>query len=317
MTRALLLLTLPEPVRNEYANRLRSVFPQIHLDVVDHHSKAGPYLPETEILLTFAPMIVDATIRAATKLRWVQALGTGLDGLIDLPSLKGDTLITSVHGIHGEPMSEAAIALMLALARDLPRVLANQGAHRWDRFPARLLSGATAGILGVGAIAETLAPRLKVLGMNVAGVSSGPRTIPGFDRMVAREQLIEVVREFDYFILLTPYSSATRGIVNADVFAAMKPSAYLVNLARGGVVDEPALLDALRSKRIAGAALDVFAEEPLPTASPFWSLPNVIITPHLGGFNTRYASQALPIIEENFRRYFAGDFSNLINLAKR
>jgi phosphoglycerate dehydrogenase-like enzyme len=214
-------------------------------------------------------------------------------------------------------MAEAALSAMLALSRDLPRLVLNQQKRRWERWPARLLEGKTMGILGVGAIAEVLAPRCRMMGMRVIGITSSPRDIAGFDRMVARDDLAEAVRELDYFVLLTPYSKDTHHIVDARVLAAMKSDAYLVNLARGGVVDEDALLQVLRFGGIAGAALDVFSQEPLPEDHPFWSLPNVLITPHVGGFNDGYARQAIPVVLENIRRFAAGDTANMLNLVQR
>ena len=185
--------------------------------MVDHHTKVDPYIGTADILVTFGPMMADHVFRdAARRLKWIQALGTGVDGVIDQPSLRADVLLTNLHGIHGESMSEAAIMLMLALSRDLPRVLRNQARHAWDRFPARLMRGKTAGIFGVGAIAADLAPKLKALGMTVVGISSKPaREVAGFDRMAPREELEQAVRELDYLVLLTPYSAETRGIVSA------------------------------------------------------------------------------------------------------
>jgi phosphoglycerate dehydrogenase-like enzyme len=139
----------------------------------------------------------------------------------------------------------------------------------------------------------------------------------GFDRMVPREELERTVPGLDFLVLLTPYTPETHGIVNARVLAAMKPSAFLVNLARGGIVDEEALGRALRERKITGAALDVFGTEPLPAEHPFWSMENVIVTPHLGGFHDQYAAQALPTVEENLRRFLAGDVKNMINVVKR
>src|SRR5882757_3153438 len=159
---------------------------------------------------------------------------------------------------------------MLSLARDMPRSAHAQERNAWERWPARLLEGKTVGILGVGLIAEYLAPICKALGMTVIGISGSPRPAPGFDRVVARADLMKVVPEFDFLVALAPLTPQTRGIIGEKVFAAMKPSAYLVNVARGGVVDEPALMVALESDKIAGAALDVFSEEPLPASSPLW-----------------------------------------------
>jgi D-2-hydroxyacid dehydrogenase (NADP+) len=153
--------------------------------------------------------------------------------------------------------------------------------------------------------------------MVVVGVSSTKREVPGFDRMYSREELLTAVGGFDFFLVLTPYSAATRNIVDADVFAAMKPGSYFLNLARGGVVDEHALIQALESGQIAGAALDVFSQEPLPEEHPLWRTKNVILTPHLAGFYDGYAAAALPVIEENIRKFLAGDIANMINIVKR
>jgi phosphoglycerate dehydrogenase-like enzyme len=192
----------------------------------------------------------------------------------------------------------------------------NQDARHWGRWPARLLNGKTVGIFGIGVIAAALAPKCKAFGMQVVGISSAPRTVPGFDRMYARDDLVEAVAALDYFVLLTPLTAETRGIIGAQVLSAMKPSAYLVNLARGGVVDEAALLDALQRNAIAGAALDVFLQEPLPAEHPFWSCKNALITTHQGGFCDVYPDLALPTVETNMRCFLAGDFAGMINVVE-
>lgn len=317
MANLLIVLTLPEPVRMKYYNHLRAKFPELSVNMVDDHSKVGPYIESADILVSFGVQLADHVYKEGRNLKWIQALGTGVDGIIGQPSLQDNVLVTNMHGLHGASMPEAAILSMLALARDLPRVLRNQARHAWDRFPSRLLKGKTVGIVGVGAIAEDLAPKCKMFGMSVVGITSAKREVAGFDRMVGRDQLEEAARELDYVLLLTPYTPQTRGIVNAKILAAMKPTSFLINLARGGVVDEPALIEALKGRRIAGAALDVFAEEPLPADHPFWNMENVIVTPHLGGFHDQYAEQALPTVEENVRRFLAGDAENMINVVRR
>ena len=314
MVNILVLLTLPEPIRSQYRDRLRKRFPEVAIDLVDHHSKVGPYIATTDALVTFAPMLSAHVLASATRLKWVQALGTGVDNLIDQPTLREDVIVANVRGIHGAPVAEAALAGMLALARGLPRALRAQNERQWQRFPAQLLHDKTVGVFGVGQIAEALAPKCKVLGMRVVGVTSAPRQVPGFDLMHRREKLAEVVGDFDFLVLLTPLSAATRNSVDAGIFAAMKPTSYLINLARGGVVDEPALIAALASNRIAGAALDVFNQEPLPADHPFWSMPNVIITAHQGGFCDVYIDYALPTVETNMERFLRGDFNGMINV---
>jgi len=314
VTNLLILLTLPEAVRSQYFNHIRNTFPELNVSMVDHHSKVGPHIGAADILVTFGPMMADHVVKEATRLKWIQALGSGVDGIVDLPSLRKEVRVTNLHGIQGAPVSEAAMMAMLALSRGLPRVVRNQDRHKWDRSPARLLKDKTVGIFGVGVIAEELAPKCKAFGMTVVGISSAKRPVPGFDRMYGRDELEKAVRELDYLVLLTPYSAATRGIVGEKILAAMKPGAYLVNLARGGVVDEAALIGVLREGRIAGAALDVFAEEPLPEDHPLWDMDRVLVTPHLGGFCDVYVDHALPVVERNLRAFLSGDYAAMVNV---
>jgi D-2-hydroxyacid dehydrogenase (NADP+) len=314
MANVLILLTLPEPVRSQYRDRLRSRFPEITIELVDHHSKTAPYIAAADALITFAPMLSSQMLESAKRLKWIQALGTGVDNLIDQAALRKDVIVTNVRGIHGAPVSEAAIAAMLALARGLPRAIRAQDERQWRRFPAQLLHDKTVGIFGIGQISEALAPKCKAFGMRVVGVTSAPRNIAGFDRMHRREELAQVVGDFDFLVLLTPLTAATRNSIDTKILAAMKPTSYLINLARGGVVDEPALIEALNDKRIAGAALDVFSQEPLPVDHPFWSMPDVIITTHQGGFCDVYIDYALPTVETNMECFLTSDFNGMINV---
>jgi D-2-hydroxyacid dehydrogenase (NADP+) len=317
MSRLLILLTLPAQVRDQYRTRLAERFPQLAIDMVDHHSKTGPFVGGADALLTFGPMMKDEVLRGAHKLRWVQALGTGVDNLIDLPSMRPDVVITNIRGIHGAPVSEAALMMMLGLARDFAVTVRNQDRQVWTRWPVKLLDGKTVGIFGVGLIAEVLAPKCKALGMTVVGFTSAKRDLPGFDRMHDRGELMAQASTLDFLVLLAPYAEEIRHLINAKVFSAMKPSSYLINLARGGIVDEDALLAALERGEIAGAALDVFQEEPLPAGHPLWGAKNVIITPHLGGFCDVYAERALPTIEHNMACFLRGDFDQMINVVRR
>jgi D-2-hydroxyacid dehydrogenase (NADP+) len=313
----LIVLTLPEKIRMRYFTHLRETFPEVKVDMVDHHSKVGPYIGTTDILMGFSGMMADHVFQEGVNLKWVQGLGTGMDGIIDQPSLRPEVLVTNMRGVHGAPVSEAAMLAMLALSRDLPRAIRNQGLHRWDRHLPSLLKDKTVGIFGVGIIAEELAPKCKAFGMTVVGITSGVRSVPGFDRMYPSDRLLEAVGELDFLVLLTPYSAETHGIIGAAVLGAMKPTAFLVNLGRGGLVDDPALIEALRQGQIAGAALDAFNKEPLPEDHPFWGIENIMITPKQGGFCDVYPDMALPIVEENMRRFLAGDTGNMINVINR
>jgi phosphoglycerate dehydrogenase-like enzyme len=313
----LIFLTLPEAIRSRYRDMIQEKFPALGIAVAGSREEAAEAIVDADILITFGAMMRDEMYRPAKKLKWVQALGTGVDNIVDMPSLGKDVIVSSIRGIHGIPMSEMAFLLMLALSRDFPRTIHAQDASSWERWPAKLLDSRTAGILGVGLIAEELAPRCKAFGMNVIGISQTEREVPGIDRFVTRDVLNQTVPKIDYLIVLVPYDQTTHNLINAATFKAMKTSSYLINIARGGVVDEAALVDALHGGEIAGAGLDTFVDEPLPPDNPLWKTPNTIITPHLGGFNTSYPDHAMPQIETNLRCFLNGNFDQMVNLESR
>ncbi len=312
MTNVLVLLAMSEAIRATYARKLTDAFPQLTVATVDHHSKAEPLIGETDVLVTFGPLVTARMMEQASRLKWIQSLGTGMDGIVDQPGLRGEVMLTRIHGIV-EPMCETIIAAMLALARNMRRTFDNQSRQVWARHPPQLLCGKTMGVLGVGAIAEALAPRCKALGLRVIGLSSAPRSVAGFDAVLPITELAAAAAQFDHLVVLTPYSPATHQIVNAGVLAAMKPTAFIVNVARGGVVDEPALIDALERGAIAGAALDVFQQEPLPAGHRLWSMPNVIVTPHTGGTCDTYPDLAMPTVLDNMKFFLAGEPDRMVN----
>jgi phosphoglycerate dehydrogenase-like enzyme len=247
------------------------------------------------------------------NLEWIQALGTGVDSILGLPSLRKNVLITSTRGIHGPQMSELAMLLMLALTRRFQDMIRNQDKAVWDRWTGELLWRKKVGILGLGAVGEEIARKCKAFGMTVYGINRSKKQVDAVDCFFELDGLLTVAREVDYFIIVVPLTPQTRGMVGTELISAMKPSAYLLNLARGPVVDEKALIQALESGTIAGAGLDVFNEEPPPPNHPFWKMKNVIVTPHVGGTSPFYAKQVLSIFEENLRRYLRGERHSLIN----
>jgi D-2-hydroxyacid dehydrogenase (NADP+) len=251
------------------------------------------------------------------KLKWVFSLGTGTDGITDSPWLGKDVIVTAVRGIHGEPISELAFLQMLAFARDFRRIERQRVEKAWNRFPGTLLHGKTVGILGVGAIAEGLAPRCKAFGMRVIGISRTNRPIPGFDKIYSRAEIVQAMPELDHFVMLVPLEADTRNFVNDRVLSAMKPTAFLINLARGGVLDEAALIEHLKAGKIAGAGLDIFSTQPLPPDNPLWTMPNVIITPHLGGYYDNYPRDAAMQFEKSWEFYKAGKPELMLNREKR
>ena len=317
MPNLLILTEVQEAMQSRYKQRLLARFPELSVTSVGHHSEVDPYIADTDVLLCFSPPMADHVVRDAPKLKWIQALGTGVDNIVDLPSLGKEVVVTNIRGIHGAPVSEATIAFMLSLARDLPRSVRAQEKSAWERWPSALLAGKTVGILGVGLIAEYLAPICKALHMTVIGISGSQRPTPSFDRMAHRDDLVKVAPDLDFLIALTPLSPETRGIIGDKVFAVMKPSAFLINVARGGVVDEPALIKALEAGQIAGAGLDVFSQEPLPGDNPLWKTKNVTIFSHLGGYSEGYENRAMPTIAGNMQKFLAGDLKSMINIVRK
>ena len=317
MSNILIIAEINETMRARYRQLLLARFPHLTINAVSNHREVDPYIADTDIILCFSPPMADHVVRDGKKVKWIQALGTGVDNIVDLPSLGPEVVVTNVRGIHGPPVSEAAIAFMLSMARDMPRSVRAQARCDWERWPAQLLNGKTVGILGVGLIAEYLAPLCKAFGMTTVGITGSPRPTPGFDRMVKRDDLIAVAPELDFMVVLIPMSEETRHIVGEKVFAAMKPSAFLVNVARGGVVDEAALIKALEAGQIAGAGLDVFSQEPLPADNPLWKTKNVTIFPHLGGYSEGYEDRAFPTIEHNMRCFFDNDLKRMTNIVRQ
>jgi phosphoglycerate dehydrogenase-like enzyme len=294
-------------------------FPDVQLGLIGHHGELASFMDRADVVMSFGKTLgphADRLLGGAPRLKWVQSLGTGVNNIADLPSLRRDVVITSMRGIHGIPMSETAIMLMMALARDLPGIVRNQDKRSWLPAPARHLHGKTVGILGVGAIAETMAPLCGALGMTVIGISATPRELAGFHRIVARDRMVEIVPELDFFVLLAPITPETYRIIDARILAAMRLTSFLINIGRGDLVDEQALLEALTNERIAGAALDAFSQEPLPPGHPLWAAKNVIITPHIGGDSETTAQDWFSIIRRNMRAFLARDLAGMVNVVR-
>ena len=307
-------LLILDPLADEYKKILKTKFSEVSIHSAKNEEEVGDFIKKTQILLTFR--ISDDLIKKASRLQWIQSMATGVDSIVNLPSLKKEVLVTSTRGIHGPQMSEMAFLLMLALNRNFPQFVRNQDKEVWERWPTKLLNGKKVGILGIGVIGEEIARKSKAFGMTVHGIDIVKRRVDVVDYFYEPKDLLKVLQEVDYFIIVAPLSPQTRGMIRARELSSMKPSAFLINIGRGEIVDEEALIQALNSGKIAGAALDAFCQEPLPKSHPFWKMKNVIVTPHVGGASDIYAEQVLSIFEENLRRFLGGERRNLINLVE-
>jgi phosphoglycerate dehydrogenase-like enzyme len=317
MTRTVLLIECEAPADLAiYRPALAEAAPLFTIVAATSESEALAAGQDAEIVMGKAQSITSRLVQGLPKLRWIQALTAGTDP-IDALSLPPHIMVTSMRGIHGPQMAELAILMMLALQRQFPRMLHNQEQHRWERWPQKILAGRTALLVGVGQISERLALCCGAFDMRVEGVSDGRAEAPGFAAIYPRHRLREAAASADFVIVLVPYSAATRHLIDETVLRAMRPDAFLINLARGGVVDEAALLTALDQGWIAGAGLDVFAREPLPGTDAIWSAPNVIATPHIGGMSDHYARQAVGVMARNLAAYAAGRLEEMANVVRR
>ena len=308
------LLVLNE-LAEDYRKKLEKEFPEASVHSARTEAEVGDFIERADILLTVR--ISDSLLKKASKLRWIHTITTGVDYIVNLPSLKKEVLISCSRGIHVPQMSEFALLLMLALNRNLPQFIRNQDKRVWERWPTRLLYQKKVGILGIGVIGEEIARKCKAFGMTVFGIDAVKRKVDFVDYFHGPEDLLRVVPELDYFIIVVPNIPQTRKMITAEVLSSMKPTAFLINLGRGEVVDEEALIRLLETGRIAGAALDTFWAEPLPDDHPFWKMKNVIMTPHVGGMCEICVDQVLGIFEENLRRFLKGERRNLINFIQR
>jgi len=307
-------LLVLHPHADRFSCALAPEFPGVEIVAATSREAALAQAGEARILVALDSRFDEGLIAAAPQLEWIQALSTGIEVIAGLKGLdRSRVIVTTTRGIHGPQMSEMTLMHMLALTHRLPRMLRNQQQHRWERWEQPLLWRKTVAILGVGAIAEALARCCKAFEMSVIGISRSERQVEHFDRVYPRTRIKEAVALADYLVVLAPHTRENAGIVDAGVLAAMKPEAYLVNVSRGGVIDEDALLDALRRGAIAGAGLDVFAVEPLPEDHPLWSMDNVMITPRLGGMSNVYVEQVLPVLRHNLAAFVSGDRDSMIN----
>ncbi|MGO8921999.1 MAG: D-2-hydroxyacid dehydrogenase [Xanthobacteraceae bacterium] len=300
-----------------YRDRLQAEFSGLEFMLFHKAAEVSSDLSAIDVMIMFGIEIRDQMLRDAPRLKWIQSLATGVDHFLRCPSLRRDVLITSGRGIHGVPMREHVLYLMLAISHDAKRQVEDHQQHVWQRRLWTTLYGKTAVIAGTGIVGAAIGEMLQTLGMRVTGVSRVPRLVRGFDEILPSERLCEAASKADYLINVLPAAPENFALFDAALFDAMKSSAYYISAGRGQTVDETALITTLRERRIAGAAFDVFQTEPLPPESPFWTLPNVFITPHVGGYVVEYEDFIMPLIVDNMRLFLAGRLDEMANIVTR
>jgi len=296
-----------------YLDRIRRIAGR-RFDVHLPANEAGlvKVLPDLEILYAWG--LAARLVGQAPKLRWLHTPLTGVDRLLN-PELRGiDIRVTCSRGVNSVSVAEHTFALMLAFTRGVADAVRAQRDHRWRQTelygrkpPLSELCGKMLGIYGIGEIGRELATRAQAFGMTVWGVARTAKTPPpGVDKLLPVSRAEQMIRKADFLVLALPLTPATHGLVGERLLRRMKPSAVLINIGRGALVQEPALVRALREGWIAGAGLDVFTNEPLPVSSPLWEMPNVIMTPHVGGTHPDYMRRSADLFLANLKRYLGG-----------
>jgi phosphoglycerate dehydrogenase-like enzyme len=249
------------------------------------------------------------TLLAATpKLRWYHTPSAGVDRLLEIPDFRERGIrVTNNSGSYDIQIAEHVMALVLSAAKRLHVYRDQQARREWKDHPHQELRDETMVVFGAGSIGGEVVRLAAAIGMRVIAVRRSGAPVPGAERVITPDRLAEAAAEADYLVVAAPLTPATRGAISREVLGRMKRTAWVVNIARGPIIDEPALIDALRDERIGGAALDTFAQEPLPADSPLWSLPNAIVTPHASNSSPRVRERTLALFLENLRRFKAGE----------
>lgn len=296
-----------------FGDRLAQNFPQ--LDIVLRNSYEGieVHLRDAEVIFTLS--LRPEQLAVALRLRWIHAPTAAVHQFMFPELINSDIVLTNSREVHGPVVAEHVMALIFALAKKIPQAVAFQQKRVWgqeamwtDGTHLQELSGSTLGLIGVGSIGSRVANMASAMGMRVAAVREHIEkgTPPGVEAVFPLSDLDKLLRQSDFVVVAAPLIEATERLINASRLAAMKPTAYLINVGRGPQVDEAALAEALRAHRIAGAALDVFTREPLPADSPLWSLENLLITPHTAGLTDKLWYRHYDLFSDNLRRYLAG-----------
>jgi phosphoglycerate dehydrogenase-like enzyme len=292
------------------ASTLRTLSPEDEFTEVDPRDSLEPAAEAEVAIGGWIPAEVTAILSALPRLRWFSTVAAGVEGFVTAGiAARPGLVLTNNSGAYDVPIAEHVLALMLAGAKRLRDYGQSQTEHRWsEKLPHSELRDATLVIYGMGAIGGELARLASCLGMRVIGVRRTPGPPPpGVERVVGQDALGTSAAEADFLAIAAPLTSATRGSISAEVLGLMKPTAWIVNIARGAIIDERALTRALREGCLGGAALDVVADEPLQRDSELWTLPNVIITPHVASSSPLVAQRTMSLFVDNLRRWKRGE----------
>ena len=269
--------------------------------------KAKPsaeHLARTEALMAYT--VPPGLLPAMPKLRWAQVMTAGVEEWLALPDLPASLMLTCARGTHEESMPENIIGALLYVAKPYATAVENQKQGKWVRTVAQPLTGKTLGILGLGVIGQRVANIAAVLGLRVVGTKRRPAPMANVAAVLPPERTAEVLTQSDFVLLLLPATPQTDSFINAERLGTMKPGAWLLNFGRGHLIKDDDLIAAVKAKKIAGAVLDVYRQEPLPTEHPFWTTPGIIVLPHVGGPHPQRDRFVARLFVENLGRFLDG-----------
>jgi len=277
-------------------------------------------LASADILFDFDFVRQNELPSLAPRVRWLQATSAGIGQYVKrmgYGATMPGTVFTTASGVHAVPLAEFCVMSMLNHYRGLISLQADQRAHRWERFATTDLPGRTVAVIGMGNIGSEIARLSSAHGMRVIGSKMTPAPVPCVDHVFAHDELLAMVGEADVVVMTAPHTPLTERLIDATAFHAMRDGAYFINIGRGATVDEPALIEALQSGKLSGAALDVFAEEPLPADSPLWDLPNVVVSPHSASTSDKENSRLTELFCDNLHRFLDGHpLRNVLDMAR-
>src|SRR5437667_8680988 len=325
-----LVVMIASPLEPEHIDRIRAVDPRIELlhdadllprprYVSDHAGSPTKRTPaqearflemlgRAEVVFDFPSGHVRDLPAVAPRLRWLQSTSAGIGQMVKRVGLDQTAItFTTASGVHARPLADFCLMAMLMFAKNYVWMERDKKAKRWERYCGEELTGKTLAIVGVGRVGQEVARHGKRMDMRVTGMRRSDAPMPDVDKLFARAELHTMLREADFLVLAAPHTPETEGIIGEAELAVMKPTAVLINIGRGALIDEDALIRALQHKRLAGAALDVFRDEPPPPDSPLWNMPNVIVSPHSASTVTQENARITDIFVDNLRRYLRGE----------
>ena len=290
-----------------HLEKLKQKFNRIDFYIYNNIEEAKEQLFDAEIFVTYGFDINEELIEKMEKLKWIQCMSTGIDALPLNKLREKGILLTSVRGIHGIPIAEYVMAVILNHRIEAFRFYEQQKNKIWKRkADLEELFGKTICIIGTGTIGKEIARKAKAFDMKTIGVNTQGRSVEYFDELYSKADLNEALSKGDFVVQTAPLTKESYKMIGIEQFKKMKPTAFFINIGRGQTVDEKALIEALEKKLIKAAAIDVFEKEPLAYDSPLWTMDNVFVTPHISGLSDMYMNRAVPILEQNLRVYLYG-----------